>query len=59
MEQLIVGGMVIIGIAFMVVSCFIYSMECEDKGEILELLEDLGYIAIFVITILFFSLMVV
>lgn len=59
MEQQIVGGMVIIGIAFMVVSCFAYSMECEDKDKALELIENAGYVAVFIIVMMFFSLMVV
>lgn len=59
MKQLIVGGMIALGITFMVVSCFIYSMKCEDKDEVLELIEDVGYVAILVITIMLFSLMVV
>lgn len=59
MEQWIVGGMIVIGVAFMVVSCFIYSAKREDKDEASELIEDVGYFAIFVIMLLFFSLMVV
>lgn len=59
MEQQIVGGMVIIGIVFMVVSCFTYSMEREDKDKALELIEDAGYIAVFITVMMFFSLMVV
>lgn len=49
MKQLIVGGMIALGITFMVVSCFTYSMECEDKDKVLELIEDVGYVAITVI----------
>nr|DAZ71502.1 MAG TPA: chitin synthase regulator [Caudoviricetes sp.] len=59
MKQWIVGGMITIGITFMVVSCFICSMKREGKDEVLELIEDVGYVAILVITIMFFSLMVV
>lgn len=59
MEQQIVGGMAIIGIAFMVVSCFVYSMECENKDKALELIEDVGYATVFIIVMMFFSLMVV
>ena len=40
MKQLIVGGMIALGITFMVVSCFTYSMECENKDKVLELIED-------------------
>lgn len=59
MEQWIVGGMVIIGIAFMVASCFVYSMEHEDKDKALELIEGAGYITVFITVMMFFSLMVV
>ncbi|WP_285152584.1 hypothetical protein [Ligilactobacillus salivarius] len=47
MKELIINGMIIIGIAFMVVSCFACSMECEDKA--LELIENVGYVAIAII----------
>lgn len=59
MKQLIIGGMAALGITFMVVSCFIYSMECEDKDKALELIEDVGYITVFMTVIMFLSLMVV
>lgn len=63
MKQLIVGGMIALGIVFMVVSCFTYSMECEDKDKALELIESVGYVAITTIIcmtmIMFLSLMVV
>lgn len=49
MKQWIVGGMITIGITFMVVSCFIYLMKCEDKDEVLELIEDVGYVTIAII----------
>ncbi|MYY87875.1 hypothetical protein FYM97_08890 [Lactobacillus salivarius] len=59
MKQLIVGGMIAVGIVFMVVSCFTYSIEHEDKDKALELIEDVGYVAVFTVTIMLFSLMVV
>ncbi|MYU70424.1 hypothetical protein FYM68_01485 [Lactobacillus salivarius] len=49
MKQLIVYGMIAVGITYMVVSCFIYSMKREDKGETLELIENVGYVAIAII----------
>lgn len=49
MKQLIVGGMIALGITFMVVSCFTYSMECENKDKVLELIEDVGYVTITII----------
>lgn len=62
MKQLIVGGMIALGITFMVVSCFTYSMECENKDKVLELIEDVGYVAITTIIcmtiIMFLNLMV-
>ncbi|MYU85452.1 hypothetical protein FYM73_02540 [Lactobacillus salivarius] len=59
MKQLIIGGMIALGIAFMVVSCFAYSMEHEDKGKALELIEDAGYVIVFMTVVMFLSLMVV
>lgn len=49
MKQLVIGGMIALGITFMVVSCFTYSMEREDKDKVLELIENVGYVAIAVI----------
>lgn len=49
MKQLIVYGMIAVGITYMVVSCFIYSMKREDKGKTLELIENVGYVAIAII----------
>lgn len=49
MKQLIVYGMIALGITFMVVSCFTYSMECEDKDKVLELIENVGYVTITII----------
>lgn len=46
MKQLIVGGIIAVGIVCMVVSCFTYSMELEDKDKVLELIEDVSYVAI-------------
>lgn len=46
MKQLIIYGMITLGIVYMVVSCFTYSMECEDKDKALELIEDVGHIII-------------
>nr|UWG78168.1 MAG: hypothetical protein [Bacteriophage sp.] len=59
MKQSIVYGMIAVGITYMVVSCFIYSMKREDKGKTLELIEDVGYFAVFMTVIMFLSLMVV
>lgn len=59
MKQLIVYGMIVVGITYMVVSCFIYSMKREDKGETLELIEDVGYVVVLMIVIMFLSLMMV
>ena len=49
MKQLIIGGMIALGITFMIVSCFTYSMECENKDKVLELIEDVGYVTIAII----------
>lgn len=49
MKQLIIYGMIAVGIVYMVVSCFTYSMECEDRDKALELIENVGYVAITVI----------
>ena len=49
MKQLIIYGMIAVGITYMVVSCFTYSMECEDKNKALELIENVGYVTIIVI----------
>lgn len=49
MKQLIIYGMIAIGIVYMVVSCFTYSMEFEDRGKALELIENIGYVTITVI----------
>lgn len=49
MKQLIVYGMIALEITFMVVSCFTYSMECEDRDKVLELIENVGYVTIAVI----------
>lgn len=49
MKQLIIGGMIALGIVFMVVSCFTYSMELEDKDKVLELIEDVSYVTITII----------
>lgn len=63
MKQLIVGGMIALGITFMVVSCFTYSMECEDKDKVLELIEDVSHVVITTIVcmtmIMFLNLLVV
>ena len=62
MKQLIAGGMIAVGIVFMVVSCFTYSMECEDKDKDLELIEGVSHVAITTIIcmtmIMFLNLMV-
>jgi hypothetical protein len=62
MKQLIIYGMIAVGITYMVVSCFTYSMECEDKNKALELIENVGYVAITTIIcmtmIMFLSLVV-
>lgn len=58
MKQLIVYGMIAVGITYMVVSCFAYSMKREDKGEALELIESVGYFTVVMAVIIFFSLMV-
>lgn len=49
MKQLVIGGMIALGITFMVVSCFTYSMECEDRDKVLELIENVGYVVITII----------
>lgn len=41
--------MIALGITFVVVSCFTYSMECEDKDKALKLIENVGYVTIAVI----------
>lgn len=54
--------MIALGMTFMVVSCFTYSME-EDKDKVLELIENVGHVVITTIIcmtmIMFLSLMVV
>ena len=63
MKQLIAVGMIAVGIVFMVVSCFTYSMEREDKGKVLELIEGVSHVTITTIIcmtmIMFLSLMAV
>ena len=49
MKQLIVGGMIALGITFMISSYFVYLMEYEDKDKLLELIESVGYVAITII----------
>ena len=49
MKQLIIYGMIAVGIVYMVVSCFTYSMEFEDRDKALELIENVGYVTITVI----------
>lgn len=49
MKQLIVYGMIAVGIVYIVVSYFTYSMECEDRDKALELIENVGYVAIAII----------
>ena len=49
MNQLIVGGMIAVGITYIIASYFTYSMELEDKDKALELIENVGYITIAVI----------
>lgn len=49
MKQLIIYGMIAIGIVYMVVSCFTYSMEFEDRDKALELIENVGYVVITII----------
>lgn len=51
MKQLIVYGMIALGITFMVVNCFTYSME-EDKDKVLELIENVGHVVIICMAIL-------
>lgn len=51
MKQLIVYGMIALGITFMVVSCFTYSME-EDKDKVLELIENVDHVVIICMAIL-------
>lgn len=43
--------MIALGITFMVVSCFTYSME-EDKDKVLELIENVGHVVIICMAIL-------
>lgn len=59
MKQLIIGGMIAVGITYIIASCFVYSMEHEDKDKALELIEGAGYITVFITVMMFFSLMVV
>lgn len=49
MKQLVIGGMIALGITYMVVSCFTYSIEYEDKDKALELIENVGYATITII----------
>lgn len=63
MEQQIVGGMIAVGITYIIASYFTYSMELEGKDKALELIENVGYATITVIIcmtmVMIISLMVV
>jgi hypothetical protein len=57
MKEIIVNGMIILGITFMISSYFVYLIEYEDKGRLLELIRSVGYVTITIIicmTILIF-----
>ena len=49
MKELIINGMIILGITFMISSYFVYLIEHEDKGRLLELITSVGYVAIAII----------
>lgn len=49
MKELIINGMIILGITFMISSYFVYLIEHEDKDKALELIENVGYVAIAII----------
>lgn len=49
MKELIINGMIILGITFMISSYFVYLIEHEDKGRLLELTTSVGYVTITII----------
>lgn len=49
MKQLIIGGMIAVGITYIIASYFTYSMEFEGKDKVLELIENVGYVTITII----------
>lgn len=49
MKQLIIGGMIAVGITYIIASYFTYSMELEGKDKVLELIENVGYVTITII----------
>ena len=49
MKELIINGMIILGITFMISSYFVYLIEHEDKGRLLELITSVGYVTITII----------
>lgn len=57
MKQLIVGGMIVLGITFMISSYLMYLFESEDKFRILDLVISVGTVTALIIicmTILIF-----
>lgn len=62
MKELIINGMIVLGITFEISSYFVYLIEHEDKGRLLELITSVGYVTITIIicmTILMFLAQVV
>ena len=49
MKELIINGMIILGITFMISSYFVYLIEYEDKVRLLELITSVGYVTITII----------
>lgn len=49
MKELIINGMIILGITFMISSYFVYLIEHEDKVRLLELITSVGYVTITII----------
>lgn len=49
MKELIINGMIILGITFIVSSYFAYLMEYEGKDKLLELITSVGYVIITII----------
>lgn len=44
MKELIINGMIVLGITFMISSYLVYLIEYEDKVRLLELITSVGYV---------------
>ena len=49
MKELIINGMIVLGVTFMIPSYLVYLIEYEDKVRLLELITSVGYVTITII----------